>query len=156
MLWSSILSNIKEDIVNLITELTEVKPSPIKDLGLFAKRFIPQGTIWWSATPCNVLLIDREKYLTLKKSIESPSTKSFEQTILVYSYYVLCYDSLVFCLDNMRYVNHSYNPNSGDTPDFYPFASMALRDIYPGEEILEDYTTFDQCPWISFNENFLL
>ena len=145
----------KTDIINLITELTEVKPSPINGLGLFAKKFIPQGTIWWTAAPCDVLLISRDQYLTLKKSIESPSSKIFEQTILVYCYYVLRYDALVFCLDNSRYINHSYNPNSGDTPDFHPFASMALRDIFPGDEILEDYSKYDQCPWIPFNDNFL-
>ena len=145
----------KTNIINQLTELIEVRPSPIEGLGLFAKKFISKGTIWWTATPCDVLLINRDQYLTLKNSIESSSSQNFEQSILVYSYYVLRYDALVFCLDNSRYVNHSYKPNSGNTPDFHPFSSIALRDIFPGEEILEDYSTYDQCPWIIFNENFL-
>ena len=128
---------------NLLGDLTEVRQSPIEGLGLFAKVFIPKGTIWWSAVPGCVLLITRNQYLTIKNSIHSAIIDNFEKTILIYSYYIEQYDSLVFCLDNSRYVNHSFTPNSGETPDRNPFASITLRDIFPGEEILEDYTTYD-------------
>ena len=136
-------------------DLTEVRQSPIQGNGLFAKRLIQKGTIWWVGQPGNVLLINQDQYLTLKNSICSLPIEGFEKTILIYSYFIACYDSLVFCLDNARFVNHSFTPNSGESPDRHPLVSMALRDILPGEEITEDYTSYDQCPWISFKEDFL-
>ncbi len=36
---------------NPIKEYVEVRPSKIHGLGLFAKRFIPKGTILWHARP---------------------------------------------------------------------------------------------------------
>ena len=159
ILWNvmiEIIVEYKTNINNLITDLTEVKPSHIDGLGLFAKVFIPKNTIWWSATPGDVLLINRDQYETFNNSVHSPLIKTLNHTILVYSYYVERYDALVLCLDNSRFVNHSYTPNSGSTPDSHPLASMTLRDIPPGEEILEDYTTYDKCPWVTFHEGFLL
>lgn len=149
----------RTELFNPINELTEVKPSPIQGLGLFAKEFIPKGTIWWAASePGDVLLVHREQYSKLDGSVESSLISSFKHAILIYSYYVRRYDALVLCLDNARFVNHSFTPNSGAGigPNFHPLSSIALRDIEPGEEILEDYTAYDQCPWAMLYEGFLV
>jgi len=64
-------------------------------------------------------------------------------------------DSLVLILDNGRYVNHSDEANSR----WKNGVCVALRDIAPGEEILEDYHAYDKyCwpePWDDFSEEVL-
>ncbi|GAB4317144.1 MAG: hypothetical protein Kow0069_19720 [Promethearchaeota archaeon] len=112
---------------------------------------IPRGTVWWHARPEDIFLINRQQYHALRCShlAESELSAAFLRAIDVYSYYVQKVDALVFCLDDSRFVNHSFEPNSGgrDAGMLDPFRSVALRDIQPGEEILEDYTEYDECPW---------
>lgn len=121
--------------------------SPIHGFGLFAKRLIPAGEIWWRASSNNVTLINRVQYETLMHSHLNPTMESLLRIANIYGYYSRKFDSIVVCLDNARYVNHSADPNSGTPPDGNPLCSMALRDIQPGEEILEDYEAYDHCPW---------
>lgn len=161
LLLSEMIESIieqKQDVFNLITDLTEVRPSTIAGLGLFAKVFIPKGTIWWSGNSSNMLLIHREQYEEFEQSIidASPLSGSLKKSFLVYCYYEKQSDALVLCLDNARFVNHSFTPNSGPTPDKHPFMAMTLRDIYPGEEIMEDYTSYDFCPWACNREDYMI
>jgi SET domain-containing protein len=51
-------------------------------------------------------------------------------------------------MDNSRYVNHSFNANSGASEDQNGFCSVAQRDIEPGEEITENYSKYSVCTWI--------
>ena len=141
---------------NPLSEFTEVQPSPISGLGLFAKVDIPAGTIWWNARHEDVLIIDKNQFEVMTCSAESPLMQNMIECILTYSYYARDIDGLVFCLDDARYCNHSSTPNSGgDDPTMPQFASMAITDISAGEEILEDYTRYDQCPWAKTCEKFL-
>jgi hypothetical protein len=50
----------------------------------------------------------------------------------------------VLCFDDGRFFNHSDSPNviDGLTPDTAQ-SSIAVRDIFPGEELTCDYRTFD-------------
>ena len=123
---------------NPIDDYTETKPSDIHGLGLFAKKKIPKGTIWWHARPQDVLIITKEQFLKLDSSNKTPSMNDFIETLLIYSYYERDLDTLIFCLDNSRFVNHSKDANSGVSEDENGFCAMALKDISPGEEITED------------------
>ena len=143
-------------INNPINDLTEVRNSPLEGFGIFAKVFIPKGTIWWRAAPNDILLIKREQFLTFEDSKHSPLIESLRHCILLYSFYNKDYDALVFCLDNARYVNHSYTPNSENEPGENHFSSISLRDINPGEELLEDYSVYELCPWADIHEAFLV
>ena len=133
---------------NPITKYTEVKPSDIHGLGLFAKIKIPKGTIWWHAKPQDVLIIKKDQFLKLDNSIKVPLIEKVMKALLTYSYYERELDALIFCLDNSRYVNHSFNANSGASEDENGFMSVALRDILPGEEITEDYSMYTPCKWL--------
>jgi SET domain-containing protein len=133
---------------NPIEEYADVKPSDIHGLGLFAKKFIPKGTIWWHAREQDVLIITKDQFLKLDSSHKTPSMKNFIHTLLTYSYYERELDALIFCLDNSRFVNHSLNGNSGISEDENGFCAMALRDISPGEEITEDYSKYTLSPWL--------
>jgi SET domain-containing protein len=134
--------------INPIEEYTEVRPSKIHGLGLFAKKFIPKGTIWWHARPQDVLIITKAQFLTLDDSHKSSLLTNYLQSLLTYSYYERVLDALIFCMDNSRYVNHSFNANSGASEDQNGFCSVAQRDIEPGEEITENYSKYSVCSWI--------
>jgi SET domain-containing protein len=134
--------------VNPIQEYAEVRPSQIHGLGLFAKKFIQKGTTWWHARPQDVLIITKKQFLTIESSHKSPLLNSFLRILLTYSYYEKDTDTLIYCLDNSRYVNHSFDANSGNSKEEHGFCSIADKDIQPGEEITEDYTTYKSCAWL--------
>lgn len=133
---------------NPITTYTEVKPSNIHGVGLFVKKKIPKGEIWWHARPIDILIVKKDEFLILNESIKVPLMESFMKALLTYSYYERNLDALIFCLDNSRYVNHSFHANSGASEDENGFMSVALRDILPGEEITEDYSKYTPCTWL--------
>jgi SET domain-containing protein len=133
---------------NPIEEYAEVKTSDIHGLGLFAKRMIPKNTIWWHARPKDVLIVSKEQFLTLENSKKSTLIKNYIHSLLTYSYYERELDALIFCLDDSRYVNHSFTANSGAAKDETGFRAMALRDIQAGEEITEDYSKYTLCSWL--------
>lgn len=136
---------------NPCEEYTVVRSSKIHGLGLFAKKLIPEGTVWWHARENDVLIISKEQFITLKLSVKSSLIESFMKNILTYSYYERDLDTLIFCLDNSRYINHSFDANSGASADENGFCSVAQRDIQIGEEITEDYSKYTMCKWL---ENF--
>ncbi len=139
---------------NPIDKFTEVKPSNIHGLGLFAKRLIPKGKIWWHARPQDILIVSKEQFLILDSSQKTKEKKVFLHYLLTYSYYERDTDTLIFCLDNSRFVNHSFNANSGATDDENGFCSVTLSDIQSGEEITEDYSKYDICSWLKKYEEY--
>ena len=147
-LMTDINDSYNKTSVNPIEEYTEVKSSKIHGLGLFAKKFIPKGTVWWHARKDDILIISKEQFNVLDSSVKTARMENFMEILLIFSYYERELDALVFCLDNSRYVNHSLNANSGPSEDENPFCSAALRDIEIGEEITEDYSEYTVCNWL--------
>jgi len=112
---------------NPIDDYTEVKPSNIHGLGLFARKFIPKDTIWWNARPKDVLVITKDQFLNLDSSHKNSLIDDFIHNLLHYSYYDNNLDALIFSLDNSRFVNHSFSPNSGGSKDGYIFSVRAIK-----------------------------
>ena len=71
----------------------------------------------------------------------------FIESFLTYAYYDEILDSLIFCLDDSKYVNHSFNPNTG-TIEEHALNAISRKDIQPGEEITEDYSAYSTCEWL--------
>jgi len=143
------------DNINPIASLTDVRPSGVHGLGVFAKWDIPKGTVWWRAHPGrDVLLINEVQFRTLKESQHSPLSKALLKGITTYSYYSAADDVLILILDHARYTNHSDEPNSEVLPEPGAIGAVVLRDIRAGEEIVENYNLFDHCPWEGFDENY--
>jgi len=137
------------NVLETLNELTEVRESTIHGLGLFAKKDISKGKIWWKgAIGLNILLLNELQYKTYKASEKNTITDTLWELFTKYAYYSKELDSLVLCLDNARYVNHAAEPNSGATIDFDPLISIALKDIMEGEEILENYNNYEDCSWL--------
>jgi uncharacterized protein len=136
---------------NPINSLTEVRNSPVHGLGVFARVDIPIGTVWWRAHPGkDVLLITKAHFDTFRLSTHSAVSRDMLEAIYTYSYYSAEEDALILILDHARYTNHSFQPNSDVNPEPGVIGSIALRDIKAGEEIVEDYSEFDVCPWEGF------
>lgn len=132
---------------NPIEQYAEVRESSIHGLGLFAKRLIPKGTVWWHARQQDVLIITKSQFLMLDKVPKTPLIKNYIEILLTYAYYDEILDALIFCLDDSKYVNHSDKPNTG-TIEEHALNAISRRDIQPGEEITEDYSAYSLCNWL--------
>ena len=112
-----------------------------KGYGVVATKLIPKGTITWVQDELDQIFT-REKTVSLnpfiKKYLDTYSftNKNGEQ---------------VLCRDNGKFVNHSFNPSCFSTP--YDF-EIAIRDIYPGEELTDDYGYLNvEKPFYFIDEN---
>lgn len=98
--------------------------------GVFATDYIPKGTISWASDE-----LDQE----FTSDQLAALTPQLHENVLTY-----CYrnqkGNFVLPWDHTRYVNHSSFPNTMITP--YGF-EIAIRDIHPGDQILNDYGTLN-------------
>ncbi|MBN8466882.1 SET domain-containing protein [Corallococcus exiguus] len=116
---------------------TSVKRSPIHGLGLFAEERIPQGTIVWAFDRP----IDQRFW-----PVDVVGMSAIEKAFL--ARYAFCErGTLVLCGDHARFMNHSDSANCGNNAS--RTATIALRDIAPGEELTDDYTSMED-PWNEF------
>ena len=140
--------------INPIEEYAVVRPSKIHGFGLFAKKLIPKGTVWWHAREQDVMIITKDQFIMFDSSAKSPKIENFMTILLNYSYCERDIEALIFILDNNRYVNHSFNPNSGLPEDGTGLCSVAQRDIQIGEEITEDYSKYTIFNWLKKYNSF--
>ena len=140
-------------------EFTEVRAStvPGAGLGLFATRLISSNTVWWKATPDNCVNVSRKQYDILMASHLEHSvwSRDFLNAIQMFGYINDDTNELVVAIDDSRFVNHSDTPNSISNPEDPNNQAMAVRDILPGEEILEDYRTYSMNTWDMPDEPYL-
>jgi len=97
-----------------------------KGHGLVATRRIPRGTITWTLD-----LLDR----VIPPEEMAGMDPRYHEILMKYSFRNNR-GEYIFCWDNGRYINHSFNANCCLTP--YNF-ELAVRDIEEGEEITDDY-----------------
>lgn len=94
--------------------------------GIVAKSFLPKGTITWVQD-------ELDRVFTPMEIVKLNNI--YKEVLLKYCFrnnkgdYVLCWDIA-------RYTNHSFHSNCMTTA--YDF-EIAIRDIYPGEELTDDY-----------------
>ncbi len=109
---------------------TKVKPSLIQGLGLFADQVILKDIVVWQYNPVFDISYDKSEInnlpLTVRRFLEEYSYRQDNK--------------LVLCGDDARFMNHSDEPNIIDYTDG---TSVAIRDIYVGEELTCNYYLFD-------------
>lgn len=117
---------------------TKIKESEIHGIGLFADEFIPKGAEIWRFTPGFDQKFTREQILSFPDLLQ----------IYIYKYSWRSKKSkfYIFSADNGKYFNHSDNPNalSEYRDDEEEVVTVALRDIQIGEEILDNYNSFEE------------
>ena len=116
-------------------------------MGIFVDEDVPRGTLIWKYNQdVNVKVICNswEGESKLRQYLTTFSSFQQKQDLLIHMY---CEHG--FChqlLDDCQFWNHSDDPNTGcDGPD--PFNAYALRDIRKGEELLDDYGTYEWPDW---------
>lgn len=122
----------------------ELCKSPGKGLGVFAREFIPCGSLVWTLTDNNHRTFNEEE---LRKFVSDyPDNAQF-----VLNHIYGWRDIMVLALDDAAFVNHSTHSNltvghvyGVDDNEKGCFAS---RDIEPGEEILDNYSLYSTPQW---------
>ncbi len=116
---------------------TQVKESNIHGLGLFADEFISKGKEIWRFTPGFDQKFTKKQILTFPELLQ----------IYIYKYSWKSDKSKSYCLssDNGKYFNHSDDPNvlSEYRDNEEEVVTVAIKDIEPGEEILDNYSSFE-------------
>jgi SET domain-containing protein len=116
---------------------TKVSPSPIDGLGLFADQFIPKGTLLWRFTPGFDLKFSQEQIDSLPIQLQVYLKK--------YAYLSKKSHLYVLAVDDAKYFNHSFTPNSNSLhlEGEEEVVEYALIDINIGDEITDNYYLFD-------------
>ena len=119
----------------------EVKEST-HGLGLFAKQFIAKGSLIWKyERGVNVRTYSSEGEVHARlKELSWDERKFFVSHIYIYDG---CVNEI---LDDGNMWNHSESPNTGQNIEDLE-SSYAIRDIEEGEELLDDYGTYDYPAW---------
>lgn len=108
---------------------TYVDKSQIHGFGVFAKEFVPKGTIVWEYHPLFTVKVSKEDL----KSLSEDELLHLKEE----SYYWVDGDgNYMIPLDHDRFTNHCSIPN---IEILTPECSIASRDIHPGEELTNDY-----------------
>ncbi len=104
-----------------------------KGVGLFAKKPIAKGTVYWIRNES----FDRVFTLEHKNSLEPIAAEYLEK----YGF-MEANGNWYLCNDNARFSNHSNKPNSYNHFDDHGIVKYCTtsKDILEGEEILCDYT----------------
>lgn len=108
---------------------TRLQPSPIHGLGIFATEPIRAGTVVWDFDAP----VDQRIPLKLIETMPAYA----QRFLSIYGYREG--DEIVLCGDDARFMNHSKRANCTSLGG----ATVAARDIEAGEELTDDYQTFD-------------
>jgi uncharacterized protein len=94
--------------------------------GVFATKFIPKGTITWVLDDLDQRL--DETYINSLEPLRQKQVRKYGWRDNKGQY--------ILSWDIAQFINHSFKASCMITP--YEF-EVAIRDIYPGEEITDDY-----------------
>ena len=112
-------------------------------LGLFAKEFIPKGKLIWKYMKgVNVNTYDNVEDIQKRLGSMNKDEQNFFMS------HVYLFDGFMNEItDDGCYWNHSENPNTGSALIYGPetcwYSSYAIQDIQPGEQLLDDYGTYE-------------
>lgn len=104
-----------------------IASSPVHGLGVFARDFVPSGTLVWKVHPA----IDREIHEFELRDLPQHVVKLIE----THSEYLAELKRYRLSADGGYFMNHADDPNLLDLGD----VMYARRDIHPGEELFCDY-----------------
>lgn len=130
---------------------TEVKPSPIHGLGLFAMEDIPRGAVYWAwhspdgfLPVLNIEVGSNQVYTESElHAIEDEETL---KGVLHGGFYIEGADVFVELKDGSQFTNHAEDCNSqvvfDPSGDYRRMTYIAKKDIRAGEEITDNYGNY--------------
>ncbi len=116
----------------MILVKTKLNKSKTHGIGLYADQFIPKGTVTW-------IYSNKYDQSFTKKDVKKMDEITKKQ-FFKYAYWDKTISKYVLCFDDQRFINHSPRPNILSTQK----EDIAAKDIKKGEELLCDYTKFDE------------
>ena len=123
----------------------EVKETKL-GLGLFVMEPVAKGTLLWSYKKGeNILSLQGEE--ETRQHLATLQTDVARRDWLEHAYHDG--GTLNYILDDGGLWNHSAVPNTGGQEDgLDSLSSYALRDLAAGEELLDDYGTYEYPVWL--------
>jgi len=115
----------------MLTINTYLAQSPVHGIGLFAAEFIPSGSPVWKYSRYIDKIFKKEVFLDICNKLDSCSLRH-----LLNSSYSRG-GRYFYLTDNARFINHSASHDNICFADDY--TEIAIRDIEPHEELLENY-----------------
>jgi SET domain-containing protein len=119
----------------MICVKTCVGNSATNNLGLFAAEDIHEGTLIWKFDNSTCLLLSTKQIDVLGDSHKDNLTSSINHFGCPHP------RGCMIHLDNMRYMNHSDEPNTKTLNDN---TMIAIQNIFCGEELFEDYREYSK------------
>ena len=113
----------------------EIKDSKIHGVGMFTKQFIKKGELIAKASPELDVDITKEVYDRLEQREKDE--------ILYWGFYDAPRECYHVDFDNTKFINHSFDSNITQDPDYLDMYLVASRDIESGEELLQNYLEFE-------------
>lgn len=113
---------------------TYLKEVPGKGIGLISSEFITKGSVVYK----DDLRFDR----LIKQSEVDLMPASQKKFIDTYCSFIKEYDAYYLCMDNSRFINHSFSPNLKWDDEHKQY--IADTNITPGIELTSNYTEFDE------------
>ncbi len=117
---------------------TKIQSSNIHGTGLFADEFIPKGTKIWEFTPNFDLKFTKEEIEKFPNLLR--------EYLATYTWLSKKTGKYCFSSDNGKYFNHSEHNNvlSYYVDESDEVHTFAIQDIQPGEELLDNYSSFEE------------
>ncbi len=113
-------------------------------LGLFAAEDIPKGAVIWHFNPPHNVRTFKNA-----EEVENHLSKLTTEEATFFMGHVYMHNGLLNeILDDGCFWNHSDNPNTGAGEGEFIYSSAAARDIKAGEELLDDYGTYEYPSWL--------
>ena len=125
----------------------EIRESPIAGRGIFATEPIACGTcVWRYAVGESVMEHDEKSLRERLSGLSSSEARDLLEHVYTWE------GRVIEILDDAKVWNHAPDHNTGNHPNEGSgqgdgMSSYARRDIAAGEELTDDYATFDEIPW---------
>ena len=122
----------------------EVRISSGRGLGLFAKEFLPKGTLIWKYEG-SVIEIAQDK---IEERLAKYQNNEEICNLLDHAY--AWKDILCEIINDGNLFNHSIESNIGfgEAETNRENDTYTIRDIQPGEELVDNYLSYDQPEWL--------
>ncbi len=120
-----------------------VSESKERGRGIYTKDFIPENSLVWTLTQSNHKSYTEQTIIKHLETLQTPEEKKY-----FLNHIYIWQNKAILCTDSAELVNHSATPNLKELliAD-QGQGCWSVRDIYPGEELLDSYKAYETPEW---------